>query len=265
MPESYTGTEGTAAAAAGYSVLDGGEQWKTGWRAINKTRDMLAALKTSIAAVWPVAKGGTGATTASGARTNLGLDATVAAVAAATPAGTGDTLVKRTSDGRINVGTPTGSDNAAPKSYVDAQSLKSGGLITGNLQVNGEIRSPNATPATSGYTIAYIDGPDGRICRGASSERYKANIAPVDPLDLGDVFGQLYTFTMRKDGDNKPRLGDIAERLAESPALEQFVVYDADGLPDSIDFVAMLRAQTASLNARLAAAEAIIKQLQADR
>lgn len=268
MPETYDGTEGTAAAAAGYSVLDGGEQWRTGWRAINKTRDMLAALKSSISAVWPVLKGGTGATTAAGARTNLGLDQTVADVAGATPALGGNTLVKRTADNRFNVGTPTGADNATPKSYVDDVSLRNGGTINGglvvtsNAQVNGDIRTPNATPATSGYTIAYIDGPDGRISKGASSERYKSNIKPVDPLELGDVFGTLYEYTLRLDGDSTVRFGDIAERLAESPALERFVVYDAEGLPDSIDFLALLRVQTAVLHAEVAQLRAEVAQLR---
>lgn len=273
MPETYDGTEGTAAAAAGYSVLSGGEQWRTGWRAINKTRDMLAALKTSIAAVWPVAKGGTGATTAAAARTNLGLDATVAAVAAATPTGTGNTLALRTADGRINVGNPTGADNAANKRYVDSISETSGGfevngnlwaqqaVIDGRLDMGGQIYVPNSVAADSGYVIAYINN-NGRLSKGASSERYKANIAPVDPAGLGDLFGQLYTFTMRMDGDNTPRYGDIAERLAESDDLRPFVVYDPDGLPDSIDFLALLRCQTAQLHERLAAAEATIAQLR---
>ena len=32
MPETYTGTEGNAALAAGMPVMDGNEKWWNGWR-----------------------------------------------------------------------------------------------------------------------------------------------------------------------------------------------------------------------------------------
>lgn len=67
---------GDAAAAAGYPLVPNtgsGAQVSEGALEINRTRDFIAQLKTLVIAVWPVNKGGTGATTASGARTNLGI------------------------------------------------------------------------------------------------------------------------------------------------------------------------------------------------
>ena len=67
---------GDAAQAAGYGVVpDTGEDGRVRWgaREINKTRDFIAQVKASIATTWPINRGGTGATTAYGARTNLGI------------------------------------------------------------------------------------------------------------------------------------------------------------------------------------------------
>ena len=68
---------GDDAAAAGYPLVPstGSEdaRVKFGAREINRTRDFVAAVKALIENVWPVTKGGTGATTKSGARTNIGI------------------------------------------------------------------------------------------------------------------------------------------------------------------------------------------------
>ncbi|AWN03274.1 hypothetical protein PBI_CAMILLE_27 [Microbacterium phage Camille] len=66
---------GDDAAAAGYPIVPNtGEEGKVryGAREINRTRDFVAQVKALILATWPVNRGGTGATTKSGARTNLG-------------------------------------------------------------------------------------------------------------------------------------------------------------------------------------------------
>ena len=56
-------------------VPNTGEEGKVKWgaREINRTRDFLAQVKDLILNVWPVTRGGTGSTTAVGARSNLGL------------------------------------------------------------------------------------------------------------------------------------------------------------------------------------------------
>jgi len=65
---------GDAALAAGLTLVSGSTGLvKDGDLEINKTRDMVADVKTSIPATWPVNRGGTNATTAAGARTSLGL------------------------------------------------------------------------------------------------------------------------------------------------------------------------------------------------
>jgi hypothetical protein len=66
---------GDSASAAGYPLVpdtgDGG-QVKYGAREINRTRDFVAELGSTIPDTWPVSQGGTGATDATGARNNLG-------------------------------------------------------------------------------------------------------------------------------------------------------------------------------------------------
>jgi hypothetical protein len=66
---------GDDAAAAGYPLVPNtGEEGKVryGAREINRTRDFIAQVKALILATWPVNRGGTGSTTAAGARDNLG-------------------------------------------------------------------------------------------------------------------------------------------------------------------------------------------------
>jgi len=67
---------GDDATAAGFPVVpdtgDGGEV-RLGAQEINRTRDFVAQVKNLVLAVWPVNKGGTGATTPANARANLGI------------------------------------------------------------------------------------------------------------------------------------------------------------------------------------------------
>ena len=70
---------GDSAKAAGYPLVpDTGEEGRVRWgaREINRTRDLIAALKNSIPAIptlWPVNRGGTGANNKATARVNLGI------------------------------------------------------------------------------------------------------------------------------------------------------------------------------------------------
>lgn len=227
---------GDDAAAAGIPVMTGNEDRRKGWEEINRTRDELARRTPTVASV---AKGGTGASTAADARTNLGVPATGEVVKRSGSnvidlywGGAGNLRVKVRIDG-IEVGTLAYTSDAG------------GGGFNGGVVAN-DIYLPNATPATSGYTVAYLNS-DGRISKGASSERYKTEITEIDPATLGDIFPALHTFQMVQ-GDGSTRVGWIAERLAEQPDTEQFVVRDIDGLPDSIDFIALLIAQNAQLH-----------------
>jgi hypothetical protein len=65
---------GDDAAAAGYAIVSAsGDEVKLGYREINRTRDYIAQLRALIVNLIPVSGGGTGATDAAGARTNLGI------------------------------------------------------------------------------------------------------------------------------------------------------------------------------------------------
>jgi hypothetical protein len=232
MPESYTGNEGTDAANAGLAVMDGTEDRRQGYLAINKVRDML------VKRVFGTSQIGNGAVT-------------VAKVDTYTDPDDGANKIPRyNSTGKLATNDPTAPLHAANKKYVDSKTpdlssrvAKSGDTMTGDLFL------PNSTPATSGYTVAYING-DGRVSRNASSERYKKYISDVDPDGLGDVWPQLVRYQMRQ-GDGTWKYGYIAERLAEHPDQQPFVVYsdfDGEQVPESIDFIALLMVQNAQLH-----------------
>lgn len=71
---------GDEASAAGFPLVPNtGEEGRVryGAREINRTRDFIAQVKALISSVWPIEKGGTGATTAADARTALGIPGTI--------------------------------------------------------------------------------------------------------------------------------------------------------------------------------------------
>lgn len=89
---------GDDAAAAGYSLVSGTAGLvKDADVEFNRTRDYIAQVKALILAVWPISQGGTGATTAAQARTNLGLQGAIT-ISTASPTGgsPGDIWLKYT-------------------------------------------------------------------------------------------------------------------------------------------------------------------------
>ena len=68
---------GDEAVGAGFSLVPdtGTEDAKVryGAREINRTRDFVAQVKALVLAIWPVARGGTGASNIADARINLGI------------------------------------------------------------------------------------------------------------------------------------------------------------------------------------------------
>lgn len=256
--------DGTDAAAAGMALVPGSTPANTIDTELIKSRDYIANAYTywKPGVVIPQSRGGLGATTAATQRTALGLPAAGAAEAA-----TPSTLAQRYSDGTIDaVQFATASDPTLPnhctrrawvESYV-ASAVGSGYLPLTGGTVTGHIWVPNSTAASSGYTVAYING-DGRISRGASALKYKKNVSAVDPDSLGDIFPTFHRWQMRADGmtpaDSTWRYGPIADYMLEHPDQAPFVVV-LDGEAESIDFIGLLMAQVAQLHARVEALEA---------
>lgn len=264
--------DGDAAIAAGYTVAPNTTAANLIANLIARVQDDLADKTGNKGAVIPVAKGGTGGATAAAARTALGV---VAEADVNRPPNTSapSKIPTYNTANQLTTAAPTLAGHAATKAYVDSEVAGvsfNGGVVTGQIYL------PNAFAAVSGYTIAYINS-DGRISEGASSERFKDDITPIDPTSLGDLFPQLYTFIMKDDPGRVARVGYIAERLEESDALRPFVVYQRvpvvndDGevigneiardehgntIPKSIDFIALLLAQVSQLAQKVAALEA---------
>ena len=207
MPESYNGNEGDYALTKGFDVMDGVEDRRDGWRAINKTRDLIASLKNRFETEnWPWSRiSGKPTTYPPSGHTHSSISA-----------GTGKSLGWNNDLDAWNTGNP--------------------------VNFNGVVTLPNAGPATSGPVIAYIQS-DGRLSKGTSSRRYKKDI--VDAPELGNVFPRLREFEF-KGGDGVRVIGYIAEELLKTDAA-RFVVYDADGNVESIDFIPLLLAQTAQI------------------
>lgn len=219
MPESYTGTEGTTAAANGMDILDGTEDRRQGWLAINKTRDYIVS---KIAALWPltIARGGTGATTAEDARENLEL------VKAASAAAPDNTIPYYHGGGHLAVSSPASGTHAANKEYVDTAVAGVGGSSAADT-VTSAAYNRNATG--SGFFAMWMNSAL-QIMRNTSSRRYKENIRDW----TGSVLG-LRTVIFDRIGEDAAvdEVGFIAEEVYET--LPQGVVWwegEIDGISD---------------------------------
>lgn len=242
---------GDYAASQGYTINAGTQDANKIHLFINAALDYLAYKTGAQGAAVPISLGGTGATAAPAARTALGIptilgpDATVAGG-----------IPTYSSALTIAVGAPTQPYHATTKAYVDAAVgggsylPLSGGTISGDLGVTGNIYTPGSSIATSGWTNSYINA-DGRICRGASSARFKKNIDRA-PVVAG--FGELVTsYEMRKDPDAVTRFGPIVEDMVKAGgAVAALVNYDDQGRPESFDQISFLMACIAELRAEIA-------------
>lgn len=268
---------GDDAVSAGMDVVASTDDIRMAYDEINKSRDYIAQRTSNVT---PIAKGGTGATDAATARVNLDVPraGTAGGRAVMDVAGDGDIgfrydgaghFIGRKGGTELQLANLLDANNAgaaasAANSNANGRVSKAGDTMTGHLFL------PNSVAATASWTTCVING-DGRVSRGASSERFKKYISEVQPLELGNLFPPLKRWQM-KGGDGTWNYGHTAEQLAADPDTEPFVVYethtdddgaitrtlDQDGkpLPLSIDFISLLLAKVAQLDAR-------VKQLEA--
>lgn len=215
---------GDDAANEGMDLVSGSASRSLGYDEINKTRDYIAEFFNTVK---------TWATSLFVPKSDVVVSDGASSVVGKIP--------RYTNAARLIASNPAQASDVATKAYVDAQAggaiTAAGGTINGgNLRITGSghhLYVTAATSATSGYTVAYING-DGRLAEGASSERFKHNITPIDPASLGNLFPTLHTFVMNEDPGEMKRIGYIAERLNESDDLRQFVVYERETITEDI-------------------------------
>lgn len=215
---------GDDALAAGMAVMTGNEPANTLDTEVNKTRDYIAQ-RTN--AVQPLAKGGTGGTTAAAARANLNVAAANEVVKLGA---TGNQITLRWENGRIrmrvdstevgdvaNTGDISGlSSQLAAK--ANASQLNS--LYEGNL-------SPNIySRGTSGSWRSMAIQSNGVLAQTASAARYKKNIKALPVTDEQIKALRLVEFDWRSDGVHD--VGVIADEV-KAAGLDEFVFHNDDG------------------------------------
>jgi len=105
----------------------------------------------------------------------------------------------------------------------------------------GDTRSVTST--TGSAANVYKDPATSRFYRSTSALKYKTDIADaeVDPADVLSLAGRTWVDKDKIDNPDQPEhlrrdVGFIADELDALPSLRQFVVYDEDGEPDSIEY-----------------------------
>lgn len=221
---------GDKAAAAGMDVVPGTADLRLGYDEDNKTRDYLAEHITE------------------GSHT-IGQILGLAAALDDKQAALGFTPVRQ--GGGVGMGNNTvrlGWDGSRLRLQVDDVQL--GGVLTtanpgpgvqpGQDVTFGHIYTPvgRATPAVSSYVTAYING-DGRIAGGASSRRFKKDIAAWSPDQQAVLALQLVTFRYKAavygSADAPVEVGLIAEDLHDL-GLTWLVFYDEEGQPQGVHY-----------------------------
>ena len=243
---------GDDAAAAGMDVVAGTADRRQGYDEINKTRDYIAQ-RTS--AVQPVAKGGTGATNAADARTNLD---------AAKTAHTHRIDDVYTSDGTQKYGTALQAQLSAMQSSLEVQI---GSKVSNGANVTfGDIYTPagRSNPVSVGWVSAALGG-DGRLGASPSAARFKQDITPrtysLDDIDRITIVTYRLIEAVEQLGDDaRVEVGVIAEQLVEA-GFPEFVVFGDDGQPFTVEYGRMVTVALSGIQALHAQQQDILTRL----
>jgi hypothetical protein len=231
---------------------------------------------TLAAGMIPVANGGTGATTAAGARSNLGAQVAGSYQAAGSYAASSHTH----SGSEITSGVIT--LPISNSSYVVTPGIRSGDynwvigsdgtgtfnstVTTGALNCNGRLsNSYSLSNAVSGQAL-YMNSSGG-MGVGASSERFKKKIVNTDldgALALRVAVRDFVYDPKQIESDGTVQTGVIAEELVKL-GLSRFVIFDADGIVTGVHYDKLALLALAGLQVegkRLDALEARLAKLE---
>lgn len=157
---------------------------------------------------------------------------------------------------------------AAQYGALDMVGIQADGTehIVVTLTDDGKLRFPGVASGTAGSGTAIGVTAGGDVTKLSSSRRYKQDIADYRaPAELPVALKRWrYAAEVADVGDLAPyHVGPIAEDVHDA-GMTEFVNYDADGRPESLESAALAMAHTAHLEARVATLEARIAALEAN-
>lgn len=220
--------DGDDAAAAGMDVMTGFEDRRDGFKEVNKTRDYIAR-RTST--VQPVAKGGTGAADAAGARTNL----SVPSVADMNTGLGGKSPIGHTH--AFPAITPGAIDNGGFGATFGPTRVAAALTVDTTANVGGRITNPYARANGVGSWISLGVDPAGNVGISTSSVRFKKEIKTWSP-DAQAVYAMRlvqFRYKVAVILDSPVEHGVIAEELL-ALGLDWLVFFDDDGQPLGVHY-----------------------------
>jgi hypothetical protein len=221
-------------------VVPGTSDWREGYDEINKTRDYIAG-RTS--AIQPVAKGGTGAATAEGARTNLDVPSTDdLATGLAGKSNTNHTH-------QYGAITPGVIDNGGFGASLGQTHIVAGLTVDGAAYIAGRLTSPTArNSGVTSWNSLGVD-PSGNIGVQTSSRRFKKDIKTWTPAAQAVYAMRLveYRYKAAVEANSPVEHGVIAEELIEL-GLDWLVFFDDDGQPFGVHYERIALACVAAIH-----------------